>query len=162
MNKDIKPLYRKQNTKARNFFFCGQVKTAKWDKGTKKGVSKTMAKQKPSGYDYTPLYKFLLSKVGQDWDSVYSQAKSRLNDEKPIFYMVDVNNTYISPITGKEQVYFLGGENSYFSVLIVDEQGILRYKDPTLKNEDFIPSCPCCTHTFNGKVLNKKFISPYK
>lgn len=51
-----------------------------------------------------------------------------------------------------------GDVNSTFSKLIVDENGLLQLKDPTLKNEDFIPSCSCCTHTFNGKPLIKKFM----
>jgi len=40
------------------------------------------------GLDYTPLFFFLLSKIGQHWDEVYSEAISRLDRPDPIFWMV--------------------------------------------------------------------------
>ena len=40
------------------------------------------------GYDYTPLFKFLLSRAGKNWDDVYSEAISRLDQEEPIWWMV--------------------------------------------------------------------------
>lgn len=41
------------------------------------------------GRDYTPLYKFLLSKVGQRWDDVHKEAVSRLDNAAPIFLWSD-------------------------------------------------------------------------
>ncbi|WP_417700851.1 hypothetical protein [Pseudophaeobacter sp.] len=38
--------------------------------------------------DHTPLYKFLLSKVGQDWDDIYSEAVAWLDKDEPIFRLV--------------------------------------------------------------------------
>ncbi|MBH3006458.1 hypothetical protein [Serratia ureilytica] len=35
------------------------------------------------GMDYTPLFQFLLSKVGQPWNEVHSEAISRLDKEAP-------------------------------------------------------------------------------
>lgn len=40
------------------------------------------------GMDYTPLFQFLLSKVGQPWNEVHSEAVSRLDKPAPIFYLV--------------------------------------------------------------------------
>ena len=34
------------------------------------------------------MFKFLLSKVGADWDSIFSEAKRRLDKPEPIFWMV--------------------------------------------------------------------------
>ncbi len=44
--------------------------------------------EKCNGLDHTPLYKFLLSKVGQDWDDIYSEAVAWLDKDEPIFRLV--------------------------------------------------------------------------
>jgi len=141
------PLYRKVNTKARG---CSHLKgsNASRDRNTKKGISSSMKKDKQRGLDYTPLFRFLLSKVGQNWDDVYSEAVSRLDEKEPIFYMVNLNDI-------SSQSWFKY-DNSYYSKLKVDENNILQLMDENIKNEDFSPSCWCCTHTFNGKPLNLK------
>lgn len=164
MKRDKEPLYRKVNTRARH---CHHQfgSDAKYDRNTKKGISKSMKQGKQRGLDYTPLFRFLLSKVGKKWDDVFSEAKSRLDREEPIFWMVEVNPEKLSVkhdvMTEQHKKLYYGsvrvGENTTFSKLIVNSDGILQIKDPTLKNEDFEPPCPCCTHTFNGKVLTKKF-----
>ena len=48
----------------------------------------SMNNTSPNGYCYKPLYRFLQSKVGQNWDLVYSEAKSRLDKEDPIWHIV--------------------------------------------------------------------------
>ena len=149
MKKDIKPLYRKVNTKARGVFHQFGS-DAKYDRNTKKGLKRSMKKDVQRGLDYTPLYRFLLSKVGSDWDAVYSEACSRLDSPKEIFYMVAQNDS-------EKSDYFLTGESSYFSKLYVDENNKLQKVNPNFSNEDLTPSCWCCTHTFNGVVLNKKY-----
>lgn len=45
---------------------------------------------KNGNYDYSPLYRFLVSKVGGNWDEIYSEAVQRLYSEKPIWWYVDV------------------------------------------------------------------------
>ena len=40
---------------------------------------------KQHGLDYTPLYKFLLFKVGRKWDEVYSEAIARLDKKNQFF-----------------------------------------------------------------------------
>ena len=147
MNKEVKPLYRKVNTKARH---CHHMfgSDAKYDRNTKKGISKSMKKNVQRGLDYTPLYKFLLSKIGQDWDSIHSQAVSRLDKEEPIYHLVARNES-----EKKDFVYC--NENSAYNGLYVDEDNKLQKVNPSLKNEDLYPSCSCCTHTFNGTRLQK-------
>jgi len=105
-----------------------------------------------NGFDYTPLYKFLLSKVGQSWSDVFKEAKARLNSVIPIYYIVsrDKDVTNITP-------YVRVGESSYYSTLYVDDKGVLRVVDPNINETTLKPSCDCCTHTFNGKRFTKKY-----
>ena len=148
MKTNKEPLYRKVNTKARG---CHHHKglDAKQSRNTKSGMTSKMKSGVERGLDYTPLYRFLLSKLGQEWDVIHSEAVSRLDKEDPIYRLVDINQT-------DERDAVKVGENSYWPSLIV-EDGILKEKNPDLTNEDFSPSCPCCTTTFKGKVLTKKF-----
>ncbi len=153
MKRDRKePLYRKVNTKARNVWHH-KGSDAKYDRNTKKGLVTSLKQGVQRGLDYTPLYRFLLSKVGKPWDDVYSEAVSRLDKEEPIFYIVDLNNVH----DRYDMDYSNIGESGKWSKLIVDENGILQLKNPNLKNEDFMPSCECCTHTFNGVVLKHTY-----
>lgn len=162
-NYEKEPLYRKVNTKARGCFHkVGS--DAKYDRNTKAGIQRSMKNNVRRGLDYTPLFKFLLSKVGKKWDEVYWEAQSRLNSEEPIFWMVtfgrEDQRTMPLKVTEKTQRILDGSflyDNSSYSLLVVDEEGILQIKDPSLKNEDIEPHCPCCTHTFNGKPLVNKF-----
>lgn len=102
------------------------------------------------GLDYTPLFKFLLSKVGTEWDAVYSEAISRLDKKEPIFWLVSLSRE-----NAKEVVRV--GESSYFSGLYVDDQGFLRIVSEEITHETLEPFCKCCTHTLNGIPFIKKF-----
>lgn len=154
MKRDIKPLYRKVNTKARGVHHQFGS-DAKYDRHTKKGTKKGMKKDVHRGLDYTPLFRFLLSKVGSNWDDVLPVVQSRLDQDTPIYWMVAIRES-------DKNDYFLAGESTFFSGLFVDENNILQLVDPNLHNEDLTPSCPCCTHTFNGKPLIKKYNSMRK
>lgn len=149
MEKDIKPLYRKVNTKARH---CNHMRggDAKYDRGAKNGVSKSMKRDVERGLDYTPLYKFLLSKVGEDWSNIYNSIVNRVEDKDTIFWMVARFKTDKKDIVRVD-------ESTYYSGLFIDEDNILRKVRPELRNEDLYPSCPCCTHSFNGKPFNNKY-----
>src|SRR3972149_788189 len=149
MNRRKEPLYRKMNTRAHNVHhnFGGD---ARHDRHTKEGMSKSMKKGVERGLDYTPLYKFLLSRVGQEWSSVHSEAVSRLDKEEPIYHMVARNDA-------EKRRFVRCGENSIYSGLYVDENNRLQLVDPKLCNEDFSPTCHCCTATFNGTPLQRKY-----
>ncbi|HET7230780.1 MAG TPA: hypothetical protein VFJ16_12300 [Longimicrobium sp.] len=69
------------------------------------------------GLDYTPLFRFLLSRVGAEWDGVYREAAARLDRPDPIFWLVARNEH-----ERREMVRV--GESSYFSGLYVDDDGI--------------------------------------
>ncbi len=96
-----KPLYRKVNTKARGVHHNSGGK-AKWDRKakdrrTKGGSNGSMHGREQRGLDYTPLYKFLLSRIGQDWNVIHSEAVSRLDKQganEAIYTIVAQNELY--------------------------------------------------------------------
>ena len=143
-----KPLYRKRNWRV----FFGHKKDdgdAKYSRHTKKGMRRSM-KGKNWGRDYTPLLKFLLSKVGQPFDKVHSEAVSRLDKEEPIWYMVKKEK--------KGNGYFRYGESGLWSSLYVDEDGILQKIKPDLTIKDLNIHWDAVWHetlTFNGKVIKQ-------
>jgi len=144
-----KPLYRKVNTKARGVrhHFGGDYRH---HRNTKNPEAAKMARGRRRGLDYTPLFMFLLSKVGRPWGEVFSEAVARLDRREPIFWMVSLSRDMA-------KAYFAVGGSSYFSGLYVDEEGLLRKVDPTLDETRLAPSCKCCTHTFNGKPFTRRF-----
>jgi hypothetical protein len=148
------PLYRKVNTTARGVHhqFGGDYRH---ERNTKKEAGSeaklgSMHGRKRRGLDYTPLFRFLLSKVGTNWDDVFSEAVSRLDRRDPIFWMVAI-------LEHEKRDYFVTGEASYFSGLYVDNDGRLQIVEPKLGPESMTPGCACCTHTFNGV----RFTQPY-
>lgn len=147
-----KALCRSVNTRTFNHNHDVGV-DSKTQRNTKKGIGKTM-KSVERGLDFTPLFKFLLSKVGKNWDEVYSEAHSRIPYDEPIYWMVFRQGEIFNV---EDNGYFRTSETTLYSELFVDENNILQKVNPELKNEDIVPTCSCCTWTFNGKVLNKKF-----
>ncbi|WP_421590067.1 hypothetical protein [Shinella sp. M27] len=105
------------------------------------------------GLDYTPLFKFLLSRVGDDWDAMHAEAIARLDGAEPIFWMVARSEAERKPFVGM-------GESAYYSGLFVDEANRLQRVDPHLSVVQMEPSCACCTHTFNGVPFTRKYRPP--
>jgi len=155
MKREKEPLYRKVNTKARGHHHHTGP-DAKFERNTKNGMSEKMKQGVQRGLDYTPLFRFLLSKVGKNFDEVYSEAVSRLDKDEPIFWMVKDKDD-VSDRSNKNAYFY--SENSIWSRLIVDKDGLLQLMDASLHNENFVPGCSCCTHTFNGKPLIRKYIN---
>ena len=102
------------------------------------------------GLDYTPLFKFLISRVGRNWDDVYSEAVARLDRPEPIFWMV-------AQCEEDKKPFVRLGESTYFSGLYIDEANELALVDPDLTVDEMEPSCACCTHTFNGERFAKTY-----
>jgi hypothetical protein len=109
-----------------------------------------MTRGERRGLDYTPLFQFLLSRVGEDWNDIFREARSRLDREEPIWWMV-------ARSVAEHEGYFSSGPSSYFSELYVDEHGRLRKIDPAIGPETLVPWCGCCQHTFNGLPFVKSF-----
>lgn len=143
-----KKLYRKKNTTARGVKHnCGGDYKSK--RNSKNSSLVKMKKGFNRGLDYTPLYKFLLKRVGFSWDETFSLASNRLDQDQPIYHIVSVT-------LNEADEYVRIGESSYYSGLYVDDEGVLRVVNPELNETSFSPICPCCTHTFNGIQFTKK------
>ncbi|WP_431262635.1 hypothetical protein ACQ859_21240 [Roseateles chitinivorans] len=158
MNKPKPPLYRKENTtahtmrdrhRARDFGDTRNTKAEQMSDATRR----PMHGKEQRGRDYTPLYRFLLSKVGQPWSEVHSEAVGRLDRPDPIFWMVALHED-------DRKDYVCTGESSHFSGLYVDEAGLLQLVNPDVGPSTLAPTCRCCTHTFNGVPFTKTYRYP--
>ena len=78
--------------------------------------------------DYTPLFKLLLSRVGDDWAEIYGEAVARLDRSEPVFWLVASRDA-------EKQPFVRIGGNSFFSGLYVDENTRLSLVDPDLRVE---------------------------
>jgi hypothetical protein len=141
------PLFRKVNTTAHGVHhrFGGEFRderksrTARAFEGTRTSMRGTVKR----GLDYTPLFRFLLSKVGEEWNGVFSEAAQRIDRKEPIFWLVALR-------ADDEQDFVRVGEASYFSGLRGDAEGYLGIVNESLGPSSLAPQCGCCTHTFNG------------
>lgn len=148
------PLYRRVNTKAlRCKHNCGgdfrHERNSKREKASD-ATRGRMQGRSDRGLDYTPLFRFLLSRIGSRWDDVHAEAIARLDREAPIYWIVARREEDKSSIVRV-------GESTYFSGLFIDEQGLLQRVDETLRIESLVPSCACCTHTWNGVPFVRPF-----
>jgi len=155
MNRKKEPLYRKENKVSLSIkYYVRKGGEFRHQRNTKQFLNDDRSHAPMHsgnyGYDYTPLFKFLLSKVGKDWNDVFSEAKSRLNKEEPIFWLVA---TY--PEAKKEIVRC--DESSYYSGLYVDDDGLLQKVNPDANIEN-MKAAWFETFSFNGEVVNV----PYK
>lgn len=143
-----KKLYRTVNTVTHNVNHCygGEYR---WERKKQKLIEvdspflQSMRGKKRRGLDYTPLFRFLLSKVGEEWDLVYSEAIKRLDKPDPIFWIVALHSE-------DKRDFVRCGESSYYNGLYVDVDGILKKVSAELSSTDIPISCNCCTYTFNG------------
>ncbi|MBL1079245.1 hypothetical protein JK358_33050 [Nocardia sp. 2] len=148
---DKPPLYRKDNTTARGARPRGgeyrhrrnTKRTAKSDV-TREGMGRATGR----GRDYTPLFRFLLSRVGSDWETTFAEARSRLDRSEPIFWLVALQES-------DRQDYVRIGESTYYSGLYIDSEGKLRVVNPDINESSLEPLCACCTSTFNGIRFTK-------
>ncbi len=145
------PLYRKVNTTAHGVHHgSGPDYRSRRAKAQESPLAARMVAGKRRGLDYTPLFRFLLSRVGQPWGPTLKEAQARLDQEAPIFWMV-------ARFPSEEQPYVRMGESSFYSGLYVDDGGLLQRVDPALNESSLEPTCRCCTHTFNGKRFTRAY-----
>jgi hypothetical protein len=148
------PLFRKVNTTAYrpNVHIGGKYRAERNTKAEieSDAMRRPMHGKAHQGRDYTPLFRFLLSKVGKPWSEMYSEAVSRLDREEPIFWLVALSE-------GERQDYVRVGESSYYSGLYVDQQGLLQLVNSSIGPSSLVPLCKCCTHTFNGVRFTRPF-----
>jgi len=147
-------LFRKVNTKARGVHhdsggdFRHQRNTKSFQEND--AARGPMRGKRDRGLDYTPLFQFLLSKTGQDWDAVLREAVARLDREDPIFWLVALREEDRRP-------FVRVGESTYYSGLFVDDDNTLQVVDPATTVETMTPMCGCCTHTFNGVPFTRSY-----
>ncbi|TXI14996.1 MAG: hypothetical protein E6Q67_15640 [Roseateles sp.] len=141
------PLYRSVNTRTHGVRhgLGGEFRHERHAKGVaaSDATHLPMHGKHRHGRDYTPLFRFLQSRVGRRWDEVHAEASARLDTPEPIFWLVARRRE-------DGQAMVRTGESSYFSGLFVDDEGLLQRVDPTLNAQDLTPDCRCCTHTLNG------------
>ncbi len=148
------PLYRRVNTKARGLTHNTGA-DYRHERNTKAVIQSDVHRQSMHGkvnrgLDYTPLFRFLLTKVGMPWDEIYAAVTARLDRSEPIFWMV--------ALQAHERKEFVRiGESSFYSGLYVDTAGHLQRVNPVLNESSLLPFCSCCTHTFNGKRFTQSF-----
>lgn len=149
-----KPLFRRENTTAHrpNVHIGGEYRDQRNTKseGRSEAVRSSMHSKERWGRDYTPLFKFLLSRVGSRWSDVYSEAIDRLDSAEPVFWLVALREC-------EYQDYVRIGESSYYSGLFIDERGLLQMTNPSVTPSSLVPLCKCCTHTFNGVRFTQSF-----
>ncbi|GAA1027584.1 hypothetical protein GCM10009557_09520 [Virgisporangium ochraceum] len=148
------PLYRRVNTRARNVHHrhggdYRHRRNTKRERGSDQ-TRGSMGGRVRRGLDYTPLFRFLLHRVGEDWDLVFGEAAARLDTPEPIFWMVARQDH-------ERQDYVRIGESTYYSGLYIDTDNRLRLVNPDLGPHSMEPGCPCCTYTFNGIRLTKTY-----
>ena len=149
-NAQKEPLYRKVNTRTR-MVRHNSGGDFKHERNTKDFINSednraSMHAKVQRGLDYTPLYRFLLSKVGKNWTEVLKEAESRLDKNDYIYYMVAIREE------DKSDIVCLN-ENSYYSGLFVDENNLLQKVNPQAGPEKINYWCTCCTRSFNGVPL---------
>lgn len=148
------PLYRKVNTTAHGVHHRagGDFSDVRASAARKApdATRESMHGKVRRGLDYTPLYRFLVSRVGSPWREVQAEAVSRLDRPDPIFELVARD-------ADAERPYVRTGESSYFSGLRVDDAGVLQFVDPAVGPDTLAPSCRCCTHTFNGVRFTQSY-----
>lgn len=148
------PLYRRENKTARGTRHRrgGSYRQERRTRERVSGdaTSEPMGTTRRLGVDYTPLFRFLLSKVGSVWDDVASQAIRRLDRPDPIFWMVALHEH-------QRRTYVRVGDSTFFSGLYVDDDSLLQRVDPGIGPSTLDPSCACCTHTFNGVPFTRPY-----
>lgn len=140
MKTKIKPLYRKRSKDKDRI--CPQ---SKWDRNTKKGIRKSLASKRWDDFDYTPLYNYLLTQIGEDFNVIHSYVQKRVNNINRIYDIIKPSTYKLS--------YVRVSENAYYSALYIDEYNTLKKINPNFNIEHMYPFCSCCTHTFNNKIV---------
>lgn len=107
--------------------------------------------------NYTPLFKYLLSQVGKNWDDVWKDVFPRVDGvSDPIRLMVINVNKHGNVIeVENKQPYFSYNLRYYgyrtFSTLFVDENNILQYVDKNFRPHH--DNLGMITKSFNAKAI---------
>lgn len=180
MNFKDKQLYRSANKSTyQNTLTEKTAKHFRYTRNTKimSGSIVKRGKMQPNnnlGYDYTPLIKFLFSRLNQNFDITFSEINLILNNglHKPkvkteILSMINVlvhkqviiNDNIVNDNNGNIlSSFFRFGEATYYDSFYIDNDNNLKLiKDITKEIFEFCDyACHCHTHSYNGKkYINK-------
>ena len=171
MTHEKKPLFRPENkTTIQTKYYIRRGGKHKHTRNTKEfksfdGNRWKMHSKGNLGLDYTPLYNFLISSVGKNFDEVYAEACERMsglghNYKEEIFYCVE-KNTYIengNVYDSKGELVsciWRSGESSYHDKMFIDDNGVLRlvreFNIDKNTDSDLKLGCACHTHSVNGQ-----------
>lgn len=127
---------------------------SRWTRHSKNGITQKMKKRINYHLDYTPLFKFLLSKEGEKWEGVWRECQKKVDTVEPVLWMVQ--NIRLNGLPKHDKCLeeydksFGYEEGSYFSTMYVDENGILQVVDKNYKESTPLEYCRRCGETFNG------------
>lgn len=163
--KEKKKLIRTENRITHNGTSREVNFRSRWTRHSKNGITPKMKRRINYHLDYTPLFKFLLSKEGEKWEDVWRDCQKRVDTVEPVLWMVQnilLNGLPKYDKSPEEYDKSFGyGEGSYFSTMYVDENGILQVVDKNYKEPTSLEYCRCCGETFNG-LLYETYKRPKK
>ena len=156
-----KPLYRKENKRTHNgwawYFYPKERYRFERHKNFDDQIERMSIKKHSmfrTGYDYTPLIRFLHSHVGDVWADIFCECQARLNNITPLTRMVvNVNKRglVVDNYPCEElPKYCEVGEDSYWSTLYVDEEGVLQFVDKDYHKPP-VSNSLAFTDTWNGE-----------
>jgi hypothetical protein len=153
--KEIKPLYRKENKRSlRTSYYVKTGGEARWYRNSKQEkedieneVTRQKIPKKKLDMDFSPFYNYLVSNVGSNADEVFRNAVPRMPD-------VATTKQCWDYMFGKDsgEIHRMG-ENSYWSALYVDDEGLIQKIDPLAQPPREHYCYPGWTIGFNGKTL---------
>jgi hypothetical protein len=141
MEKRKEKLYRKENKSSLsshyNVVSGGEYRHERHSKKNKDFENAPRKTSMVSGkfqYDYTPFFRFMIAKVGTNFDAACSEAKPRMD-----YRFFEVLGWIFSGLNPHENdgdnSMFRCGESTTYPRLIVDENGLIQFKDPNYHNE---------------------------
>lgn len=120
----------------------------------KESMKNTKSGNITDGYDYTPLFMFLLKNIGKDFDLILKDINGRINSFEPLYWIVDKTVTRELIENGLCLDYVRIGECSSYSRLWIDEENKLQKVNPKLSNRK---KWYCgFTETHNGKNIGNE------
>lgn len=149
-----KPLYRKEKkTGLMTQYYVNRGGEYRWERS--KSVTpnrvydalKQQMKSRKLGMDWQPLYNFIMSNVGCNYDETYSKALKRCNKFRDEF------NKHWAYLFNDDRDIVRLGENTYYSALTIDEFNNIQIRNTgaePIKGGSFSFGY---THSFNGKTL---------
>lgn len=115
---------------------------------THEGMTKSKHGDQGEGYDYTPMFKFVLKHIGEDVDKIYSEVCRRTNERGKYLFNVLVSRKPKDELNPLLRL----GETSFWSQLYVDENNKIQKVEPNMQGA-WITYGGQWGQSFNGKSV---------